>query len=241
MSKFYVGIPTLSKYDLLQEAVDSINRSSLKPNVIFIQDNGRKCPEIKSEIKTYIIESPYNLGVAASWNKLWDLAGDNPIIIMNDDLQVDVDSLKCLIDCPHLMSCGYRYGLFKLTPSMKDLVGYFDERFWPMYWEDVDYAIRIDRAKVTVGVPLIGEIKHGGSKTYMDNQWMHPFVDANRDKMFRKWGMTLEDEQLMRENKQFNTNSEPTIIDPFEEYMQYGRHLPKTKDFGEVILKWMGF
>lgn len=241
MQDFYVGIPVLCKYDLLQEAIDSINRSSVKPNAIFIQDNGHCCPAIKSDIKLYHLQSPYNLGVAASWNKLWDLAGNDPIILMNDDIQVDVDSLKCLMECQHLISCGYQFGLFKLTSAMKDLVGYFDERFWPMYWEDVDYSIRIDKAGITVGVPKVGTIKHGGSKTYMDNRWMNPFIDANRDKMFRKWGMTMEDEKLMREGRNFYTHDKPNVLDPAEEYFQYGRHLDKTKDFGEVILKWLGF
>lgn len=243
MQDFYVGFPTLSRYDLLQQAVDGVNRSRIKPKAIFILDNGKRCPDIKSDIKTHIIHTPFNFGISGSWNSLWNLAEDSNLFLLNDDMQVGESSFEIMLETDADIVLGYGYSLFMVTPQLRKKVGDFDERFWPMYWEDVDYHVRVERTDTKVATPTIPDFKHldGGSATFHDNPWMKPFLEENKQKMFRKWGMNDAEEAKMRKNEPFYTSPEPNIIDPIEEYLRYGRHLPKTRDFGEVVLKWMGF
>lgn len=243
MQDFVVGFPTLSRYDLLQEAVNGVNESELKPKLIYICDNGVGSPEIKSEIPIAYIHNPYNYGVSATWNQLWDLAGKDKLFIINDDMRVAKNTFEVMLNAGTDIVEGHGYSLFLVTPELRAKVGDFDERFWPAYWEDIDYGLRVARSEATIAKLTFDDIQHleNGSATYHHNPWMKVYLHENKHRMYRKWGLTEAEEAKMRIFQPFYAHTKPIILDPFEEYMQYGRHLPKTYAFGQILLKWLGF
>lgn len=82
---------------------------------------------------------------------------------------------------------------FAIDPaSFVDKFGWFDEHFYPAYFEDNDMAYRIKLAGGRQGLCLDAQVHHEGSATqYMDRE--NPVVDSpafekNRDYYIGKWG-----------------------------------------------------
>lgn len=126
-----------------------------------------------------------NRGLARSWNDgILAALDDNAdaIIILNDDVTIASDDFARLAEGCHshpdygiLTANGFNvrmdtwqdlaYAVFGINACAVHEVGLFDENYWPLYGEDVDYSRRMALA----GVPFynIGEtdIIHRGSAT----------------------------------------------------------------------------
>ena len=70
--KIIIGIPTLNRADLLNEALEKYFED-FKDTEIFIVDNGKQ-NIITREEKFAIYKPEENLGVAKSWNTIMDYA-----------------------------------------------------------------------------------------------------------------------------------------------------------------------
>src|SRR6185369_8048943 len=91
-----LGIPTLSRYDLLTKLLVSAECGTLKPDEYIIVDNGGQFVVPGGlRHKLRMIRPRTNLGVAASWNLLLDiaLAEQQPIVISNDDIELWPETL----------------------------------------------------------------------------------------------------------------------------------------------------
>ncbi len=99
---------------------------------------------------------PRNLGLAASWNlgmrKIKEDGNDFLIIlsasaVLEDSIERFADSI---VDYESQNGLQYRYlasgratlHCFAQTNVSVDVGGYFDENFWPIYYEDTDYCRR---------------------------------------------------------------------------------------------------
>jgi len=141
-----LGVPTLCCYDLLQRLLDSAERGSVKPDGYIIVDNGGKArARLRLPPNVQVIEPGRNLGVAASWNLLLDAAGDEPIVISNDDLTLGHEAFAALSAAAmaHPLVTVGDWALFAQAPECTRVVGYYDESFYPAYYEDTDYAYRM--------------------------------------------------------------------------------------------------
>lgn len=185
-----LGIPTLNQYAALDRTIDAALAGSLKPERILIIDNGGGYQPKREGVE--VIRPHRNLGVAASWNVLLRLSEPKPLIIANDDLQPGQDTLEKLLraeaPCAHIgfLSC------FKLAHWVPALIGYFDETFYPAYYEDNDYARRMR----LLGLELVGidtHCQHGGSSTLhsltgSQKSRVEAQIEASRLYYLRKWG-----------------------------------------------------
>lgn len=94
------------------------------------------------------------------------------------------------------------YAAFILTKKSLNMVGYFDENFWPAYAEDCDYTARLIRANC----PIIFEInttrfashetsssmKNAGGKSSYPSQVTRQGPSFNNfDYVIAKWGMNV--------------------------------------------------
>lgn len=210
-------IPTMTQYELCIKEIQSAELGTLKPDKYIIMDNGGgftnfliNCnftdfPQNKIEI----LNSGKNIGVASSWNYFLKNY-EGILIICNDDIEFYPDSLE------HLMNCYYsnkdisnvgmvtirginahsHYGCFILTKVATDTVGFFDEEFYPAYYEDCDYDRRLTLSGVVTIFSETGTYNHIGSATYKaytpeQLEAHHITFIKNRSYYESKWGGEL--------------------------------------------------
>ena len=177
VEKVFIGIPVLNRVDLLQRALESIDI----PAYIYIVNNNSVDSEFQEKLAILkeahgldVYSAKYNLGVAASWNRIimyaMGLGYDKLIISSNDTIlnpgalaalaDVDTSDPKSVIWHLHAWNC------YMIHVRAIPLVGWFDENFYPAYREDQDYSYRCDAlAKVLRHNPIEGGAEHLGSQT----------------------------------------------------------------------------
>lgn len=151
MSKLAIGIPTINRSDLLQESLHDLSKNCSDINNLFIIDNGKqniKVPENIS-LNTMVYTPPNNLGVAGSWNKICDIAFNvfdyDKVMILNDDIVLGKDKksiLKIYDKYPYDLIVWNIFCVFVISKKCYEIVGKFDENFYPAYLEDTDYLYR---------------------------------------------------------------------------------------------------
>ena len=152
VSKQTVGVPTLNRYDRLYNLLQSLVNSSTWPERLIIVDNGRKLGKPgEMPFPVEVITPDYNIGVAASWNRIGRLSRGNTVLV-NDDFTLAGDALGRLDKMTEPISHNKdtRYSCFHVTQEFWQKVGEFDEGFWPANYEDVDIEVRAKR----LGIPI---------------------------------------------------------------------------------------
>lgn len=153
-----------------------------------------------------------NRGLARSWNdgiiESYEQGAD-VAIVLNDDVDISRPDLRLLAqaavdhrECGIVEPRGYNermvenqllgYAAFAVNPIALEKVGYFDENFTPIYFEDCDYSRRCALAGVTFYDAGPTRIVHKGSATInsvpeLKNQNNITFSACNAY-YHRKWG-----------------------------------------------------
>lgn len=201
--------PTLNRYEDCRKMIVSALEGSLKPDKIIIIDNGGTVETHLTGLPVDILRYKnadgvyYNLGVAASWNRFLKEYEADAYLIVNDDIVFGHDTIKDLYSAhqqnpDQLVYVTEGSGLnafscFLITPKALEEVGYFDEQFYPAYFEDNDYAYRLKLAGYDLfRVPTTIQ-EHVGSatmKSYTPEQVQkhHENFRANRKRYIDKWG-----------------------------------------------------
>jgi hypothetical protein len=205
MDSILLGVPTLNRYDLLECLIASAEAGTIKPKGYVIIDNGgslQRNPNWNNNVE--IIRPGRNLGVAASWNLLLRMAGNEPVVISNDDITLGPTSFAEILEALErgalLVNAG-EFAIFAQTPECTRRVGYFDETFYPAYFEDSDYEWRCHLAGVirTELTPTVEHVGYATSKALNDQLTQHfAWQRANHEYYLRKWGGTVGQEQYMQ-------------------------------------------
>jgi glycosyltransferase involved in cell wall biosynthesis len=174
---FVVGIPTLSRYDLLDKCLGAIEVSTLQPSKIIVIDNGGNYSTANPLVE--VIKPGRNLGVAASWNLIHRMALSVPTIILNDDIVPSPELFERLLNDPREMTLACGWAAFKQNPKVWETVGEYDESFFPAYYEDADYYRRICESGIAWNNIGPCGSAHGESQT------KHAMTDAERDALDR--------------------------------------------------------
>ena len=149
--------------------------------------------------------------LAKAWNKGIKEARDEGCdlyIISNLDVILNKDTIDELVKIEDLMlwspyevrttdgavvsyqTNGFlSFSFFAIKPECIDKVGYFDEAFKPLYWEDVDYSYRMKLQGLRYeGVPTCS-FKHYGSSAINDAKIdIMPSYVENMKYYISKWG-----------------------------------------------------
>lgn len=147
-----------------------------------------------------------NLGVAASWNRIAGAAfaqGFDRILLINDDVRIHHDRMiqdfVCITDAPDgILLSEHRFSLFLLGRTAFEQVGPFDEKFWPGYYEDIDYVRRCRLAGVPIWkTPAATGTTHSPRTT--GRELVFP-DDIYRNRMYYrvKWGGDQGSEQFLK-------------------------------------------
>lgn len=213
---FVIGIPTLNQYNRLNSCIDKIFSSSVIPSKIYIIDNGGTY----TNPKVTIIKPESNLGVSMSWNILMRLSYPKKIIIMNDDLFVGCNTLeKMLSHTQESMVAGQGFSCFILDRSVYNLVGNFDENFYPGYFEDNDYHYRMKLLgfdKLDLEESGIEHDRSSTIRSFDENQTkiFKDYWEKSKQYYIEKWGGIPHEEKF---NHPFNKNkTEDTLTSEYE-------------------------
>ncbi len=198
-------IPTFNQLDWVRtkhlpslntEGIEFVHVHSNRPEKFFKL-------EVPMNVPVFYSYSEANLGVARSWNMFCELASKeslDAVIIANDDIILYEDTISTMLDklkeCPRdFIAYGgdNSFSLFTLPLSVFRLVGKFDENFYPAYFEDNDYVMRMKINNVQIH--HIGDPKyyHEGSSTIKslppDELELHHHVfRKNQAYYIKKWG-----------------------------------------------------
>jgi len=190
VSGLWATVPTLNQYSLLEKCLDALAGGEYVPEKVILVDNGGEYAGDDRGGWLQVVRPAKNLGVAASWNLAAAIAGDNDLLVLNDDLRVGQETVGKLITClaPHVVA-NHSWSCFLWRASTRKVVGLFDERFYPAYYEDNDYARRLwlaGLAHAHVGDP---DCRHAGSATAAArSDQHHQEFSENSARYSAKWG-----------------------------------------------------
>ena len=179
-------VPTLNGHDRVLTMLKSID---YPVDQVIIIDNANvgwmyygaigiesRLPNMNLIGKIHTIHMPSNLGVAASWNLGIKATPMAPWwLIVNDDVTFPANSLAKFAN--YVQSYGdiviantvAPWSCFAITDKVINIVGLFDEAFYPAYFEDTDYARRVRHylGEDAIGSPDI-KVNHANSSTIAD-------------------------------------------------------------------------
>lgn len=204
--RLLLGAATIANPALANDfAVRALTQKGLEPRDIVLVCNSDRVKEACRSWEQQGVTVHYpeaNLGTCASWNyileKAWERGRDGAFIL-NDDVWFNDDAgYQAMLERVEQFD-GFLYfvrGLgfsgFCVTRRVWDLVGPFDEGFWPAYFEDNDYHWRA-KQKGVEWVDVYADVAHLGSASLRKwkewEDWNAKIVFViNRMRYVEKWG-----------------------------------------------------
>lgn len=206
-------ITTFNRYDLLEKCILSID-FPIK-NILIVTNSKKNRDEniinniCKLNKNIRIIDPGYNMGVAGSWNFFINnfINIDGEVYITQDDIEFKPGALELLYSISKKENndfvYGYFMGAFIYKKSGFKKIGYFDENFYPAYYEDADFCYRTkmhdyfnpnDTFKIAWSDPDLF-LHHGGAtQTIKDDDKKpsdyHMNILKNSNYYGSKWGGT---------------------------------------------------
>jgi GT2 family glycosyltransferase len=194
-TKLIIGIPTINRADLLNEALEKYFED-FQDTEIFIVDNGNQSI-ITREKKFAIYKPAENLGVAKSWNIIMDYADKldaTHVLMLNDDIYLGKTEheIKMLIrnnENVDFINSFYNWCSYILKVEAWKIAGKFDEDFFPAYFEDnsFDYKMTLSGRKKT-WTSFLDPLVYRNSMTIAKDPALNNRFEHNRQLYIRMWG-----------------------------------------------------
>lgn len=203
---FAIGIPTLNRWDLLKPSLQMYVQDFPDTHITVI-DNGHQAIDFDHEDVGYIVPA-HNLGVAASWNLICKRAfayhPTTHVIILNDDIYLGLpqrpqeghanrqEELKSIVQKyprDFYKSLHDDWCVFIMPRHTWQLIGEFDERFFPAYFEDRDYRYRMRIAGLScMEAVMFNPFVHRNSATSDRDRSVLNNFEKNKQLYIDKWG-----------------------------------------------------
>jgi len=154
-------VPILNRFDLLERLLNSLDHPV---QTLAIVDNSEGHGDLSEKLQALLrnghpmieeikVATPFNnLGVAGSWNLILRSFPEASVVLLaNNDVQLSPLALQSALEAIDWQSPCWlpmlpypdSFSAFLLTAQTWDLVGLFDENFYPGYCEDIDYLERL--------------------------------------------------------------------------------------------------
>ena len=150
-----LGFATLKRFDLADRLLRSIDYPV--EHLVIVDNSGiQEWIPVKPDLvrNMWVIRIPFGLGLVGAWNLVVKSTPYAPYwVLVNDDAwfapgsletiakEVDTNALN-FVDIVPAWSCVV------FGEGMVEKVGLYDERFYPLYFDDNDLERRVDQAEV---------------------------------------------------------------------------------------------
>lgn len=167
-----LGVPVRNRFDLLNRLIHSAMHGYVRPHTIVVINNSdyhNRMVRSFLDASAPIVVLEGDGGVASAWNLLLSVTDDQRVIA-NDDVVLAPHSLEVMVQTPGdfvtALAGSHAFSCFAIRNTCVDRVGRFDEGISPgyAYWEDLDYALRMQDAGVLVTAVECG-VQHEPSQT----------------------------------------------------------------------------
>lgn len=160
------------------------------------------------------------VGLTRLWNELLSQGSAETTLVLNDDLRI-YPWLRLWIEKRvwgrSITLINGSWSHFFITKCVLSNVGWFDEEFKGIGFEDMDYTARCALNGVSIdnlGCQYIQHLDHQPTRTSFDTQsstmWGPKYSSMNHDSFFRKWRTCNYDSGIFI--KQINSFVEPTDL-----------------------------
>lgn len=210
--KIMLAIPTLNRLDRLLVMLESVAASTRQPDRVLIVNNGGQIDnalrlDLLRQFTLDVYTPNANLGVAGSVNfAMRNVPAGWYFLHANDDIEYAPECIGRMAlaaethdDAPRFYvpdhGVGSAFTTFLIPASFMTMVGYFDEQFFPAYFEDNDLGLRMNKFGIErVIVKDAAYVHHTSSTRLADAQdpakmaQHHANFVANEQRYFTKWG-----------------------------------------------------
>lgn len=192
--KLIIGIPTINRADLLNEALEKYYQDFPETEIV-VCDNGNQ-NIIARENKMVVYRPLQNLGVSGSWNMIMDYAKRikaTHVLMLNDDIylgKTEKEIKEFIINNNFDFYNSYQnWSSFILPVATFKKVGVFDINFFPAYFEDNDYCRRMVLSGCSrINTHFLNPIIYRNSMTIQKNPELNSGFEKNRQYYIKKWG-----------------------------------------------------
>lgn len=186
-----LGFLTLNRFDLADRLLASIDYPV--ENLVIIDNSGKqeyqpKKPELVKRM--WFIQVPHGLGYGGGLNLIVKTTPFAPYwVLLNDDSVLQPSALEAIANeadpsTINFLNINPKWSGFVLGEKVVDEVGLFDERFYPIYFEDNDYEDRIRNAGFTPK-QLSASLAHDNSSTLNSGfQGQNDFTYTRNHKLY---------------------------------------------------------
>lgn len=193
------AVVVYNRYDLLPECLEKLYANYWKPAETLIVDNGRQLdPATIKKFPVRIITPEARIALAAAWNLIFREVPREQILLLNDDAFLSGGSVQLLSDAAQRPNSGAaaingNWGAVLITRKLYELIGPFDENFWPAWHEDDDWRVRMrlaDRRVIHVIDSQYRHIDHGTQLAMSpeEREQFNRWREEGREYYIRKWG-----------------------------------------------------
>lgn len=204
-----LGFCTLKRFDLADRLLASID---YPVNHLVIVDNSGLAswtPTKPNSVQhMWVIRVPYGLGLVGAWNLIVKSTPYEPYwLLINDDAWFEPGALEIIAEQADPEAIGFlsintKWSAIVLGEKVVSECGLYDERFYPLYFDDNDYERRIDHAgikKKTIAAKVHHEnsstlnsgFQAQNSRTYVANQELFQEKGKNSDFTQGEWSLQV--------------------------------------------------
>jgi GT2 family glycosyltransferase len=150
-----LGFATLNRFDLAERLLRSIDYPV--EHLVIIDNSGlQEWEPVKPKLvdKMWVIRVPFGLGLVGAWNLVVKSTPYAPYwVLVNDDAWFAPGSLETIAkevkaDALNFVDIIPAWSCVVFGEGMVEKVGLYDERFYPLYFDDNDLERRVDQAQV---------------------------------------------------------------------------------------------
>ena len=166
-----LGFCTLTRFDLAERLLRSIDYPV--EHLVIVDNSGTQSwNPVKPDWveKMWLIRVPFGLGLVGAWNLIVKSTPYSPYwVLVNDDAWFEPGSLKAITEDVDTQALNFldivpAWSAVVFGEGMIDQVGLYDERFYPLYFDDNDLERRVHKAGVPVKT-IDAKVHHENSST----------------------------------------------------------------------------
>jgi GT2 family glycosyltransferase len=207
-----LGFATLKRFDLAERLLASIDYPV--EHLVIVDNSGTQTwnPTQPEKVKNlWLIRVPFGLGLVGAWNLIVKSTPHAPYwLLVNDDAWFGEGALDVIaqdanpdgLSFPHVSP---EWSCIVLGQKVVEEVGLYDERLYPLYFDDNDYERRIRNAGLSVtridaivhhenSSTLKAGYQEKNSKTYSKNQALFDSKVVNNDYSEGNWSLKIRRE-----------------------------------------------